>query len=62
MLIEKASELGYQHKRVEHQPRVRLPRKIAFVFNGLTLYDPFLDAINACNERAWEGRSYAGDL
>lgn len=53
-VIEKASELGYQHKRVEHQPKGPAPRKIAFVFNGLTLYDPFLDAINACNERAWE--------
>jgi len=53
-VIEKATELGYQHKRMEHLPKGEASRKIAFVFNGLTLYDPFLDAVNACNERAWE--------
>ena len=52
--LEKAVELGYQHKRAEHLPRGPSARKIAFVFNGHTSYDPFLDAINACNERAWE--------
>ncbi len=29
------------------------PKKIAMVINGLTSYDPFIDAINAAREEAW---------
>lgn len=54
-VLEKADELGYRHKRQEAKaPKDSAARKIALVYNGLTLYDPFLDAVNACNERAWE--------
>lgn len=46
-----AERLGYKSKKVTHASG--RPEKIAFVINGLTSYDPFIDAVNAAREEAW---------
>lgn len=51
-VLQAAKTLGYQNKKVAHA--MGRPKKIAFVLNGLTSYDPFIDAINGAREEAWE--------
>lgn len=50
-VIDTAESLGYKSKKVTHA--LGQPKKIAMVINGLTSYDPFIDAINAAREEAW---------
>ncbi|WP_063344812.1 LacI family DNA-binding transcriptional regulator [Vibrio jasicida] len=50
-VLETAESLGYKNKKVAHA--LGRPQKIALVINGLTSYDPFIDAINAAREEAW---------
>ncbi|MCF9243863.1 LacI family DNA-binding transcriptional regulator [Vibrio parahaemolyticus] len=50
-VLETAESLGYKNKKVAHA--LGRPKKIALVINGLTSYDPFIDAINAAREEAW---------
>lgn len=51
-VIKTAVSLGYQNAKVSHA--LGRSKKIAIVINGLTSYDPFIDAINAAREEAWE--------
>jgi LacI family transcriptional regulator len=46
-----AHELGYVIKRVTHVRGAH--NKIALVINGLTSFDPFINAINSVREAAW---------
>ncbi|MCG9598862.1 LacI family DNA-binding transcriptional regulator [Vibrio sp. Isolate25] len=50
-VIDTAESLGYNNKKVAHA--LGRPKKMAFVINGLTSYDPFIDAINSAREEAW---------
>ncbi|OOF33811.1 LacI family DNA-binding transcriptional regulator [Salinivibrio costicola] len=50
-VLETAESLGYKNKKVAHA--LGQAKKIALVINGLTSYDPFIDAINAAREEAW---------
>ncbi|WP_391089231.1 substrate-binding domain-containing protein [Vibrio sp. NH-UV-68] len=50
-VLDSAESLGYNNKKVAHA--LGLPKKIAIVINGLSSYDPFIDAINAAREEAW---------
>lgn len=46
-----AQEMGYTHKAVEHSP----PReKIALIINGFINHDPFIEAISAAQQSAWQ--------
>lgn len=50
-VLETAESLGYRNKKVAHA--LGRPKKVALVINGLSSYDPFIDAINAAREEAW---------
>ncbi|UPQ87465.1 LacI family DNA-binding transcriptional regulator [Vibrio sinaloensis] len=50
-VIDTAESLGYNNKKVAHA--LGRPKKIALVINGLSSYDPFIDAINSAREEAW---------
>lgn len=50
-VLETADSLGYSNRKVTHA--LGRTQKIAMVINGLTNYDPFIDAINAAREEAW---------
>ncbi|USD40607.1 LacI family DNA-binding transcriptional regulator [Vibrio sp. SCSIO 43135] len=50
-VLDTAESLGYKNKKVAHA--LGRPKKVALVLNGLTSYDPFLDAVNAAREEAW---------
>ncbi|MGF1775472.1 LacI family DNA-binding transcriptional regulator [Vibrio nomapromontoriensis] len=50
-VLDTAKALGYQSKKVAHA--LGRSRKIAMVVNGLTSYDPFIDAVNTAREEAW---------
>lgn len=50
-VLDAAESLGYKLKKpVLH---AEAPKKIAMVINGLTNYDPFIDAVNAARAEAW---------
>ncbi len=46
-----AQEMGYVHKAVE-RPIAR--DKIALIINGLINHDPFIEAISAVQQAAWQ--------
>lgn len=50
-VLDTAESLGYRNKKVIHD--VDRTKKIAMVINGLSSYDPFIDAVNAAREEAW---------
>lgn len=51
-VLDAAEKLGYEHKRAVHAKG--RPKKIALVINGLNHYDPFIEAVNAAREAAWQ--------
>ncbi|WEM41131.1 LacI family DNA-binding transcriptional regulator [Photobacterium sp. DA100] len=51
-VLDAAQKLGYEHKRASHSKG--RPKKIALVINGLNHYDPFIEAVNAAREAAWQ--------
>lgn len=51
-VLDAAKGLGYVHKRTSHTKG--RPKKIALVINGLNHYDPFIEAVNAAREAAWQ--------
>ncbi len=50
-VLQVADQLGYRRKSVAHA--LGRPKKVAMVINGLSSYDPFIDAINSAREEAW---------
>ncbi|MFQ3228916.1 LacI family DNA-binding transcriptional regulator [Reinekea sp.] len=50
-VFQKAEELGYQFKTVRHGYK---HKRIALIVNSLNMHDPFINAISAAKDRAWE--------